>query len=92
MANIRALATAGLLVTLASGASIATSPQDMAARGKVVQERYPMIRSGLSALIVCLADNSRNMKKSRGRQAQQIGRLMRPNRQTAVLRSSPPIS
>jgi hypothetical protein len=34
MANTRALATAGLLLTLASGTSIATSPQDMAAQAK----------------------------------------------------------
>ena len=34
MANTRALATAGLLLTLASGTSIATSPQDMAEQAK----------------------------------------------------------
>jgi hypothetical protein len=32
MANTRALATAGLLLTLASGTSIAISPQDMSAQ------------------------------------------------------------
>ena len=37
MANIRALATTGLLVTFGSGASVAMPPQDLPSRGQILQ-------------------------------------------------------
>ena len=63
MANTRALATAGLLLTLASGTSIAMSPQDIPYR-QIRARRFLTIRSGLSASIISLA-KLRNLKKPR---------------------------
>ena len=64
MANTRALATAGLLLTLASGTSIATSPQDMAAQAKSCKALADEISSGLIALIIFLA-TLQNLKNPR---------------------------